>query len=160
MSTMTENNNIIVFSIDDQKYALTLDCIERAVRIAEIAPLPEAPSTILGVINIQGRFVPVVNTRKVLRLPEKELQLSDQLIVARMSGRTAALVVDEVHNVIECPENAFISSDEILPDMDYVRGVAKLQDDTIYIFDSEKISFFKEEAVSDNSMEKILEGQK
>jgi purine-binding chemotaxis protein CheW len=151
---MNKTGNIIVFSIDEQKYALHLSCIEKAIRIVEINPMPKAPDSVLGVINVQGRLIPVMDTRRLLHLPGKELGLSDQLIIARISGRTVALVVDAVVNVIDLPEHETVPSEDIFPGMDHVSGVLKLEDDMIYIYDPDRLFSPEDETLTDLAMEK------
>jgi purine-binding chemotaxis protein CheW len=57
-------NQLVVFAFDEQRYALHLSAVERIVRMVEITPLPKAPEIVLGVVNVQGRIVPIVNIRK------------------------------------------------------------------------------------------------
>ena len=149
---MSKSNQLVVFTLDEQRYALYLPAIERIWRIAEIAPLPKAPEIVLGVVNVQGRVIPVIDVRKRFRLPERDINLSDQLIIAQMSRRTVALVVDAVSGVVECPAQDMISAEEILPGMEYVEGVVKLEDGMILIHDLEKFLSLEE----DKSLDKAL----
>lgn len=61
---MDKLNQLVVFAFDEQRYALHLSAVERIVRMVEITPLPKAPEIVLGVVNVQGRIVPIVNIRK------------------------------------------------------------------------------------------------
>ncbi len=61
---MAGSNQLVVFTVDDQQYALNLVCVERVVRAVEVTHLPQAPETVLGVINFEGQVIPVVNTRQ------------------------------------------------------------------------------------------------
>jgi hypothetical protein len=81
--------SIVVFNLDEQQYALHLAAVERIVRVAEITPVPKAPAIVLGVINVQGQVIPVINIRKRFRLPDREMSLSDHLIIARTAKRAA-----------------------------------------------------------------------
>jgi purine-binding chemotaxis protein CheW len=38
--------------------------VERIVRVVEVTPLPKAPEIVLGVVNVQGQIIPVINIRK------------------------------------------------------------------------------------------------
>ncbi len=78
---MNDSNQLVVFTLEEQRYALYLSAVERIVRIVEITPLPKALEIVFGVINVQGQVVPVVDIRKRFRLPEREMSLSDQLIM-------------------------------------------------------------------------------
>src|SRR3712207_6774571 len=98
---MNNSRRYVVFTLDEHGYALPLSFVERIVRAVEVTPLPKAPEIVLGVINVQGRVIPVVNIRKRFRLPEREIELSDQFIIARTAKRTIALVVDAVGGVAE-----------------------------------------------------------
>ena len=93
---MQRSDFIIVFTLDDQRYALPLPAADRVVRMAAITPLPNAPGIILGVVNFQGRVIPVINVRRRFCLPEREIALTDQLVVAHTARRPVALVADAV----------------------------------------------------------------
>jgi len=73
--------DIIIFSLDEPRYALPLSLVERVVRIVEITPLPKAPDIVMGVINMHGQILPVINVRRRFNLPEREIRLEDQLIM-------------------------------------------------------------------------------
>ena len=156
---MNMSNQLVVFALDEQRYALHLSAAERIVRVAEVTPLPKAPEIVLGVINVQGQIIPVADIRRRFRLPEREIDLSDQLIIAKTSKRTVALVVDEVTGVIESPEQKLIPAKEILPGTDYVEGVMKLEDGLILIHDLATFLSLEEENTLDLAL-KTRKGQK
>ena len=83
-------------------------------------------SIILGVINVQGQIIPVFDIRKRFRLPERELRLSNQLIIAAASKRTVGIIVDTVTGVIEQAPDRTFAAEQIFPGLGYVAGVAKL----------------------------------
>ena len=142
-------DNLITFSLDCQLYALHLSAVERAVRMVEITPLPQAPEIVLGVVNLQGRIIPALNLRKRFRLPERRAGVNDQLLVARTSRRTVTLVVDAVCGVIECPAREEIAPATIVPGLEYVTGVVKLADGMLFIHDlDEFLSLEEEEALA------------
>ena len=59
--------------------------------------MPKAPKIVLGVVNVQGKIIPVFNLRKRFGLRERETNLGDQLVIAHAAGRSVALVVDSNH---------------------------------------------------------------
>lgn len=120
------NGQFVIVSLDERPYALPLCAVERVVRLVEITPLPEAPEPILGVINVQGRIVPALSLRRCLRLPERELRLSDQIIIAHIAQRTVALVADAAIDVVEPPERAVTAASTILSDVAQIDGVVKI----------------------------------
>jgi purine-binding chemotaxis protein CheW len=130
---MAESNQLVVFTLDDQQYALNLACVERVVRSVDITHLPDAPESVLGVINFEGRVIPVVNTRKRLGLPEREVELQDLFIIARDSGRMVAFVGDEVKPVLEMPHDQLVASSEVLPRTGYLQSVAKVDEGMVIV---------------------------
>jgi purine-binding chemotaxis protein CheW len=149
---LNTSNSLVIFTLDEHSYALHLPAVERALRMVEISPLPKAPEIVLGVINIQGRIVPVFNVRKRFRLPERETSLSDQLIVAQTSRRTVAMLADAVSGVVAYPEQQVIAAERILPGLEYVEGVAKLEGGMILIHDLDKFLSLEEETTLDNAL--------
>jgi purine-binding chemotaxis protein CheW len=146
---------LLVFTLDEHRYALHLSAVERALRIVEISPLPKAPDIVIGVINVQGRILPVMNIRRRFRLPEREPSLSDQLIIARASRRMVALVADAVIGVIGRPEQEVVEAEKILPGLEYVQGVVKLEDGIILIHDLNRFLSIEEEKKLDTAMMKM-----
>lgn len=142
---MDSPSQLLVFHLDDQRYGLLLGVVERAVRIVEITPLPKAPGIVLGVVNVQGRVVPVVNLRARFRLPERGIALSDQLVIARTKKRTIALAVDSVAGVFDFPEGEAVSAENIVPGTDYIAGVVKLADGLVLIQDLDRFLSLDEE---------------
>jgi CheW-like domain len=98
---MNKSNPLVVFSLDEQRYALFLPVVERVLRIVAISPLPKAPEIVLGVLNVQGRIIPIIYLREWFSLPQREICLSDQLIIARTSRQTVAILVDSAR--VPCP---------------------------------------------------------
>ncbi|HWP60192.1 MAG TPA: chemotaxis protein CheW [Candidatus Acidoferrales bacterium] len=139
------NAQLVLFTLDDQRYALALSSVERVARIVEITPLPGAPAVVLGVINVQGSIIAVYDPRKRFGLPRREIRLSDQLIIARTSRRQAALVADAVTGVLEVAPDKIIAADRILNGIERVRGIVRLADGLVLIHDLEQFLSPEEE---------------
>ncbi len=151
---MNASNRYVVFTLDEQHYALYLSAVTRVVRTVEITPLPKAPDIVQGMVNVQGQVIPVVNIRKRFRLPGREMELSDQLIIASTSRRPVVLVVDAVDSVIELSNQKMIPPEEILPAMEYIEGVIKLEDGLVLIHDLDKFLSLDEDKELDAALKK------
>lgn len=126
----------IAFSLDDKLYAVHLSAVARVVHAVQITPLPSAPAIVIGVIDLGGKIVPVVNLRLRFHLPERELELTDQLIVARLdTGRLLALVVDAVAGIRELSAQETTPAQRILPGLEYLEGVARTDQGMLLIHD-------------------------
>lgn len=150
---MKDTDSIIVFILDDQRYALPLREVDRVVRMVAITQLPKSPDIILGVVNFKGQVIPVINMRRRFSLPEREVALSDQLVIAHTVRRTVALAADTVLDVIACPAQSVVAAENILPGIEYVEGVVKLTDGLILIHDLDKFLSLKEESSLDHALE-------
>jgi purine-binding chemotaxis protein CheW len=147
---MNQVHQLVVFTLDEQRYAVPLSAVERIVRLVEITPVPHTPEIVLGVINVQGRILPVVDIRRRFRLPARELHLSDHLLIARTSKRTVALVVDAVSEVVTLSDPEMVTREKILGRLEYVAGVVKRPDGLILIHDlDEFLSLEEEQALHD-----------
>lgn len=153
VKTVPEPLQLVVFTLDEQRYALHLPAVERAIRMIEITPLPTAPEIVIGVVNVHGAVVPVLNIRKRFRLPEREPDLSDQLIIARTARRIVALVVDTINDVIALPSEELVAPETILPQLEHVEGVVKLDDGMIFIQDLDAFLSLEEEQALEAAIE-------
>jgi purine-binding chemotaxis protein CheW len=147
-----DRNQIVVFALDDTRCALSLSAVERPVRAVAITPLPNGPGIVLGVINAQGRIIPVVDVRKRFRFPEREMNVDDRFILARTTRRTVALVVDAVLGVRELAAGELVSAKRDLPFASYLQGVAKMEDGLVMIYDLDRFLSLDEEGALDAAM--------
>jgi purine-binding chemotaxis protein CheW len=138
-------NQLVAFILNDQRYALPLTTVQRVVRMVEIVPLPKAPEIVLGVIDLQGKVIPVVSMRKRFGLAEPETSLSDQLIVANMATRTVALVVNSITGVVERPAEEITEAEKIVPGVQYVEGITRLKDGLLFIHNLDRFLSQKED---------------
>ena len=161
--TKAATSPCVVFRLDEQLYGVRLAAVRRVVAAVEITRLPGAPEIVLGVISIAGRIVPVVNLRRRFRLPERDLALTDQLIVAGTAGPGAAeddehifaLVVDEVVGVRELSAGE-VEAKNILAGLEYLEGVAETAEGLVLIHDLRTfLSLEEERALSQTLRGKI-----
>lgn len=143
---------LVTFALDNQRYALPLEGVERIIRAVEPTPLPEAPATILGVMNLAGEIVPLVNMRRRLEMPERELDPADHFIIARTPRRTVALAVDEVTGIMTCPKEAIVRAEQVVPGLNAVRGIVTLDDGLMLIYDIDRFLALDDERILDQSL--------
>ena len=149
---MARPDSLVVFTMDAQRYAIPLASVERVFPTVEITPIPKAPEIVLGVVNIQGRVVPVVDIRRRFRLPEREPEIYDHMIVASTGKRVVAFVVDGATGVLEIPESEITALRDLLPGTNYVEGVVRLPDGLILIHDLETFLSLEEENLLERAM--------
>jgi purine-binding chemotaxis protein CheW len=152
---MKNTDSLLSFAVEGRRYALPLSSVDKIIRTVEITPLPKAPRIILGIINFRGSVIPVVNLRKRFGLPERDMELSDQLIIAETPARPVALLADRVDTVIEIDKQDIIKAGQIVPRTEYVEGVVKLAEGLLLIHDLAKFLSLDEETVLNEALKEI-----
>jgi len=152
LQAQTTDQKIVLFSLDETLYALPLNVVDGAVRAVTVTPLNQVPDIVLGIINVRGRIVPVIDTRRRFGLPLRQISLNDQFLLAFCSRRLVALVVDLVKEVHELDGKQIESSRDSLPFAPNLKGVAKLPDGLILIHDLERFLSLDEQRALDEAM--------
>jgi len=150
---VAENNRLVLFVLEEQKYALPLETVDRVVRAVEVTPLPEAPPIIAGVFSLQGRVVPVVDLRRRFHLPERTVDVDDHFVVARSSQRLVALMVDEALGLAGELAGERIPAAEVVPELNYVDSVVADGSDMIFVLDIERVLTEDEEEALQGSLD-------
>ena len=133
---MVNVEKFLIFVLEQRRFALPLPVVEIVTRMVEITPLPKALKGVRGVFSLHGRIIPVLDLRCRFVLPEREIGLTDCLIVARTSKRNVAVIADSVDGLVDVSAPT-IPSVDILPRMEYLEGVNQIGTDIILIQDLE-----------------------
>ena len=126
----------VTFKLAGERYGINVGDAVEVIRLVAMAEPPEAPGYVLGLINIRGRVVPVIDMRCRLSLEPVGYSLTTPILVARVQNDwTVGLIVDRVdevitlsNSVIEPPSGAFSKSR-------CIAGVAKTATHLIFLLD-------------------------
>lgn len=110
---MSATNLILLFGVDDKRLALRGKDVKLITRAVEITPLNDSPEEVLGVISFHGTLIPVLNLRKRLHLPERDVLASDFLLLVNTNYRTIGLVVTRVDDVISLDGKTSVSHEAL-----------------------------------------------
>jgi purine-binding chemotaxis protein CheW len=136
--TTVFQDSLVIFQLGELQIALGVSNVERVVRAVEIAPVPDAPRGVRGVINLQGKIVPVFDLWSRLGQDSREVRTSDHLIIARTHWRTVALLVESIVGVLDRAEAPMTPAAEILPDIESISGVVVLAESLVLVHDIER----------------------
>lgn len=89
----------LIFQIDTQRFAIDLSIIERIIRIAAVTDQPNAEEHVLGVLNLHGVIIPIIDFRSLIGFAKKETTLSDQFIICTVFNQKVGLLIDKVHGI-------------------------------------------------------------
>lgn len=134
--------DLLIYSIDGQKYGLDVRHVKSATFAAEVTPLPHCPDAILGAVNVHGQIIPVVNLRKVLGLPSRDLEASDQFVIYTLKNKDFALLIDGIDAVKPFKNEQLIAAHEVLPEAEGLEYVLKENNTFILLYNLEKLLDF------------------
>src|ERR1700686_1003281 len=150
---MSELAQLVVFRLDERRYALPLAVVERVVRAVDVTPLPKAPPIVLGAIDVHGRVLPVLNVRRRFLIPDREIGPADWFLLAHTARHTVVLVVDESEGVVERPQAEIVLSTRVAPGLEQFPGVLRLDDGLVLIHDLERFLSLDEARALDEAMD-------
>ncbi|HDQ44065.1 MAG TPA: purine-binding chemotaxis protein CheW [bacterium] len=155
---MDNIQNFILFVLDEHDFVIPLESVLRIARAVSVKPLPNAPDIVEGILNVQGEVIPVVNLRKRFDFPPRPIEIEDHFIIAKTARRVIAILVDEVRDIIESQQTQIVNRADILPNMEFIEGVIKTDQDMYYIQDLDKLLSLEEEERLDASLKKSGSG--
>lgn len=135
---MPRDAGLVVFALAGRRYGLRLEAVQQIVRAAAVTPVPNAPDGLLGLLDLHGRILPVLDVRRRLGLPPRDLHPADRFIVALARGRVVVLVVDEVVGLVDTTGPAVVDAGDILPGLE-AEGAFSHDDGVALIYDLETI---------------------
>ncbi|MES9980178.1 MAG: chemotaxis protein CheW [Candidatus Thiodiazotropha sp. 6PLUC5] len=95
----------VTFILMDEVYGINVMQVQEVLRVTEIAPVPGAPSYVLGIVNLRGNVVTVIDTRKRFGLPSVEVNDASRVIVIESEKQVVGILVDAVAEVVELSED-------------------------------------------------------
>ncbi|MDQ6831635.1 MAG: chemotaxis protein CheW [Gemmatimonadota bacterium] len=152
MSLVLYRVELLVFELDDIRYAVRLEAVQEVVRAVAVTPLPGAPSAVHGVIDVRGVVTPVFDLRARLGGAGRDVDVADQFILALAGSRRVALHVDRVDWMAEADDAAVTATRARLPGLPHVSGVTNSADGLVLIHDLETFLSDDEAAALDRAV--------
>jgi purine-binding chemotaxis protein CheW len=92
------------FSLKGQRYAVSLASVREVIRCGDITPVPGAPEDVLGIVNLRGQIVPVLDGRRRFGLDgqiEPEAEDAQRVIVFDDAGSVVGMRIDVIGDMLE-----------------------------------------------------------
>jgi purine-binding chemotaxis protein CheW len=125
-------SEILIFTLDDQRYAVSTACVQELVRAVRSVSVPNSLDGIEGVIDLHGQVVPVIDLRSNLGLPPKPPQPTEHLIILRTATRIIAIRADNANDVRQVePEMV-----QEIPDAFNGAGIVRMPDGLVMVLDA------------------------
>jgi len=131
----------VTFMLDGEKYGINVMQVREVLRDIEIAPVPGAPDYVLGIINLRGNVVTVIDTRSRFGLPTIETNEESRIIIIEAADQTLGLLVDSIAEVADILQSQI----EVTPNVGndessrYIQGVHSRDDELLILVSVEKV---------------------
>lgn len=131
----------VTFTLDAGIYGVHVMQVQEVLPMPEITPVPGAPAWIMGIINLRGNVVTVIDTRMRLGISPRVPDTSNRVIVIETDEQVAGILVDGVAEVA----NVCDAQVETVPDVGsrecarYIHGVVSRDDTLLILLDSTRL---------------------
>lgn len=139
------SRKFVTMEVAGQLFGIPVLTVQDVLKPQPITHIPLADPEVLGVINLRGRIVSVVDVRKRMGLPDRDAGVSHMQVVVHHQEELYSLVVDKVGDVIDLNMDSFQSSPANLPATwrDISLGVYRLKERILLVLNIER--FLKHE---------------
>jgi purine-binding chemotaxis protein CheW len=130
----------VLFRLDSENYGINVQKVREVLRVGEIRAVPGSPYDVLGVINVRGVIVTVLDTRQFFKLYTASITDLSRIIIVENKDQVLGLLVDEVEEVRDIPEASIDAVGAIGDDHNnpLIQGVAHVHSGVVIIIEPEK----------------------
>ena len=134
---VTPTSQIVTFRLGDELFAADIFAVERVLRYTAPTPVPNVPAWIEGVIDYQGRVVPVINLRRRFELPDAPVPSDGRILVLTVEDEWVAATVDGVLDVSALDPSRIAPPPSLFRGLaaSYIRGVVRRNDRLVVFLD-------------------------
>jgi len=132
---------LVTFRLKDETYGINVMQVQEVLRVSEIAPVPGAAEYVLGIINLRGNVVTVIDTRTRFSLPTGELDGASRIVIIESEEQVVGILVDSVAEVVELHQSEIDSAPNVGNDESsrYIQGVASRDEGLLIVVDLNKL---------------------
>lgn len=159
LEEMAENrlNQYLTFGLGDEIFALNVFQVREILDIAAVTKIPSTPDFMLGVINVRGCVVPVIDLKAKLNLKRTNQTINNRFVIIEIiieSNMTIiGLLADAVHNVMDLSAEKIEAPPQlgVRWKSNFIKGIGKHNEDFImildvdHLFSAEEIAMLKNE---------------
>ncbi|NRB24715.1 chemotaxis protein CheW [Shewanella sp.] len=149
---MTNKNNVAVnkddevlqwvtFRLDNETYGINVMQVQEVLRYTEIAPVPGAPHYVLGIINLRGNVVTVIDTRSRFGLASADVEDSTRIVIIEAEKQVIGILVDSVAEVVYLRGSEIDSAPNVGTEdsAKFIQGVSNRENELLILVDLDKL---------------------
>ncbi|EZQ14061.1 chemotaxis protein CheW [Pseudomonas sp. G11-1] len=131
----------VTFRLDNETYGINVMQVQEVLRHSEIAPVPGAPSYVLGIINLRGNVVTVIDTRQRFGLVSAPVTDQTRIVIIEADRQVIGILVDSVAEVVYLRQSEIETAPNVGTDESakFIQGVSNKNDELLILVDLEKM---------------------
>lgn len=151
---------LVGLKLGEEEYAIDVLKIQEIIRTVDITSVPRTDSFVLGVMNLRGKVIPVIDLRVRFSLDKMDFDKETRIIVVKFETENIGFVVDEVTEVIRINKKMVEPTPPLVGSVgqEYILGICKYADRLIILLDIDSV-IADGKTVLDSNLKKSLLGQ-
>lgn len=131
----------VTFRLDNETYGVNVMQVQEVLRMTEIAPVPGAPGYVLGIINLRGNVVTVIDTRKRFGLEPREVDDATRIVITEIEQQVIGMLVDAVAEVVDVRMSEIETAPNVGNDESsrFIQGVSSREGELLILVDLNKL---------------------
>lgn len=131
----------VTFRLDDETYGINVMQVQEVLRYTEITPVPGAPSYVLGIINLRGNVVTVIDTRQRFGLSPAPITDNTRIVIIEVDRQVVGILADSVAEVVYLRQSEIETAPNVGNEESakFIQGVCNKNGELLILVDLEKM---------------------
>lgn len=131
----------VTFNLAGETYGVNVMQVQEVLRYSEIAPVPGAPSYVLGIINLRGNVVTVIDTRHRFGLTDGEVSDNTRIVIIEAESHVVGIMVDSVAEVVYLRQSEIETAPNVGNEENakFIQGVCHKNDELLILIELDKL---------------------
>ena len=131
----------VTFRLQEETYGINVMQVQEVLRYTEIAPVPGSPDYVLGIINLRGNVVTVIDTRARFGLPPAEVSDNTRIVIIEAEKQVIGILVDSVAEVVYLKQSEIDNAPNVGTDESarFIQGVANREGELLILVNLNKM---------------------
>ncbi len=127
----------VTFFIGEELYGVDIYKVREVIKLIDITSVPRSTEYVVGVINLRGQVIPVIDLRLRFSLELKKYDKQTRIIVSEVKGKTVGMIVDRMNKVERIPESKMKKETNVISsiDADFIDRIGKIGDNIMVVID-------------------------
>lgn len=135
------DEQFLTFTLAGEEYGIVALKVQEIKGWEKVTPIPNSPAYVRGVLNLRGLIVPIIDLRLRFNLPDMDYTPVTAIVVVKVRGRLAGLVVDSVSDVIAVSVKQRCAAPEFegQANRHFIQGLAQVDNKLLILLDIDKL---------------------